>query len=84
MSLDPWVATSVAELLRDATERRPVQTVDAQVGSPVREADHQGSAVLPRRCCRPNPTGSCACTGNTSYWEFQVWSGRPATTPRRR
>ena len=81
MSRDPWVTTSVAELLRDATECRPVLTVDGKSGARFEKL------VIKNRPCflKVLSTDSdwiMRCTGNTSYWEFQVWSaGRYHATP---
>ncbi len=81
MSLDPWVATSVAELLRDATERRPVKTVDAKSGARFEKLIIKGRPCF-LKVLSTESDWIMRCTGNTSYWEFQVWSaGRYHAAP---
>ncbi len=81
MSLDPWVATSVAELLRDATERRPVQSVDAKSGARFEKLIIKGRPCF-LKVLSTESDWIMRCTGNTSYWEFQVWSaGRYQAAP---
>jgi hypothetical protein len=68
----PWVAASVDELLRGATDRVGVRTSDAKSG-----ASFERLLVDGRRCflkvLSADDDWIMRVTGNTSHWELTVW-----------
>jgi hypothetical protein len=74
MELDiPRVAGSLADLLAGATERVPLQPVDARSGGSFERVRIEGRAYF-LKVLAAESDWIMRVTGNTTHWEWQVWN----------
>ncbi len=69
---EPWVAESVDELVRGATDRRAVRSSDAKSGASFETLTIGGRACF-LKVLSADSDWIMRCTGNRSHWEFTVW-----------
>jgi hypothetical protein len=69
---EPWVAGSIEELVRGASDRRPVRSSDAKSGATFETLTLDGIACF-LKVLSADTDWIMRCTGNTSHWEFLVW-----------
>ncbi len=69
---EPWVAESVDELVRGATDRRSVRSSDAKSGALFETLTIGGRACF-FKVLSADSDWIMRCTGNRNHWEFTVW-----------
>ncbi len=77
----PWVASSIEELLDGATDRVPVRTSDAKSGATFERLRLDGRPHF-LKVLSADSDWIMRCTGNTTHWELQAWeAGLYAAAP---